>query len=275
MQTFRVLTDESELEEFDDSRRTPRRVRFGGEIVKLRTPDSDSNQPSDTDGDVVVVLSGEIESITNKIETKRTKSLIPLPVKRGKKLGLEVKSLPSSPDRTGFEALSENVKNVSKSSPELHSKTSRIPLRKNKEKIVQKKETKARNLSLPPIKERGSPVPPHKEVEMMYNLTRNSRKSEMKMSSLKLDKFKENIQTSKNFEEDSSDSIPNKNTGDCLTCSSSGSDSSKNEPIVEKIGKLDKILIRDLQCKVSTYRFNNFPKKQFFVDVKFISILFR
>lgn len=51
----RVLTD-SELDDMqgnendlDYGRRTPRRVRFGGEIVKMRTPDSDTVDQSDVD----------------------------------------------------------------------------------------------------------------------------------------------------------------------------------------------------------------------------------
>lgn len=44
----KVFTD-SEIDEYEDVRRTPRRVRFGGEIVKMRTPDSETIQNSDAD----------------------------------------------------------------------------------------------------------------------------------------------------------------------------------------------------------------------------------
>lgn len=44
----KVFTD-SEIDEYEEVRRTPRRVRFGGEIVKMRTPDSETIQNSDAD----------------------------------------------------------------------------------------------------------------------------------------------------------------------------------------------------------------------------------
>lgn len=44
-----VIPPGSPPDDTEPSRRTPRRVRFGGEVVKMRTPDSDALQSSDQD----------------------------------------------------------------------------------------------------------------------------------------------------------------------------------------------------------------------------------
>lgn len=63
--------------------RTARRVRFGGEVVKLRTPDSDStNIASDTDNEITLVRkqNGHLSPLVMK-RPSTGKSLIPKPVK--------------------------------------------------------------------------------------------------------------------------------------------------------------------------------------------------
>lgn len=44
-----VIPPGSPTDDTESSRRTPRRVRFGGEVVKMRTPDSDALHSSDQD----------------------------------------------------------------------------------------------------------------------------------------------------------------------------------------------------------------------------------
>lgn len=86
MNTFKVLTD-SDQDDYELLRRTPRRVRFGGEIVKMRTPDSDSNHPSDDNDTSIVITPGdqtesliEIRYVENgtRITNRRSRSLIPV-----------------------------------------------------------------------------------------------------------------------------------------------------------------------------------------------------
>lgn len=86
---MKVLTDDSEQDDSELLRRTPRRVRFGGEIVKLRTPDSDSivtNDESDT-------ATGS-HSADEKKTKRKVRSLIPVPEKR------RIVSEPNSPTRS-------------------------------------------------------------------------------------------------------------------------------------------------------------------------------
>lgn len=123
-----MLTD-SDQENYDLLRRTPRRVRFGGEIVKLRTPDSDSNQPSDDNDAAIVITPGGLktESLIEiryngtgaKISSRSRKSLIPVRKQ-------DTQSEPNSPQRS-FTA----TKTKSKSSPNLlkPGNISRIPRR--------------------------------------------------------------------------------------------------------------------------------------------------
>lgn len=144
MGLMRILTDDSE----EELRRTPRRVRFGGEIVKMRTPDSDSNQPSDMEGDVTMVVkpwddqsdqaSIQIrcdEALTKKKSStsKHSRSGIPVPSLQKSKT---IRSEPGSPVKPRNSTLGAK-KFKSKSSPNLSSNlgeelaagASRIPRR--------------------------------------------------------------------------------------------------------------------------------------------------
>lgn len=133
LKTFKVLSD-SEQEDYELLRRTPRRVRFGGEIVKLRTPDSDSNQPSDDNDASIVIKPGTkseslieiryVDSNGTRICSKTRKSLIPIRSKQ------DTQSAPSSPKKMMLHI----NRNKSKSSPNLtkinnYAKVSRIPRR--------------------------------------------------------------------------------------------------------------------------------------------------
>nr|XP_022919145.1 uncharacterized protein LOC111427990 [Onthophagus taurus] len=113
--TFQVLADDSD-DDYESWRKTPRRVRFGGEIVKMRTPDSDSNQQSD-EVDEKSSKSKPLLEIHYKSSTKLlNKSHIPVLISSKSRPNSE----PNSPKRIPS-------KKLHKSSPNL----SRIPKNKN------------------------------------------------------------------------------------------------------------------------------------------------
>lgn len=196
----KVLTDESEQDEYELHRRTPRRVRFGGEIVKMRTPDSDGNLTNEEcDADNRPTASAD------KASKRNSRSLIPIPVRSS--------SLPNSPSR------SAKTKVQYCSSPNLSCKqhifgpkvnTSRIPRRrgtfqstikitineavvdtsedmKNSEKKPEENSTSSRKSRSPIRSKRGklteetktqspsqlNPIPVHNEIEILHNLTRS------------------------------------------------------------------------------------------------------
>lgn len=143
---IRVLTD-SELDEMNNGEyyvrgRTPRRVTFGGESIKLRTPDTDSVTQSDID---VKSRNRSIESNTASvadilhidIPMDNTKELSP---QRSKSAGI-----------TRSESLSPN---------------SVSPLQRAKS-------ARHRRFSTSPVNNIVSPIPPHKEVEVLHNLQRS------------------------------------------------------------------------------------------------------
>lgn len=166
-------------EDYDDSvRRTPRRVRFGGEVVKLRTPDSDSNNTNDEP--------------PIKIETKPKPKLSQIPVRKAST------SLPTSPAK----GLGKRTQKSYQSSPELRQKTSKIPLRRSCSRsevrnriTITFKEWSAnevvggekkgvaddgKKLKVPVCTKKscrsdefGGKVPLHNEVEILHNLTRS------------------------------------------------------------------------------------------------------
>ncbi|XP_017779920.1 PREDICTED: uncharacterized protein LOC108565142 [Nicrophorus vespilloides] len=179
--TFQVLPDDEE-----PVRRTPRRVRFGGEIVKLRTPDSDSNLQSDSevirsDGDSTV----QIEYIEKEIKT--TKSLIPVPIK-------QTRSAPSSPARTNLKKSKVFRSSPNIQSPKVYTR-SRIPIKQgrtvetqiqiriheNPKKKCESESLRRRNLEkMGAVRTRRnsredefSPTPIHHEIQVLHNLTRS------------------------------------------------------------------------------------------------------
>lgn len=103
----KVLTD-SEHEEYDAMRRTPRRVRFGGEVVKMRTPDSDNVNNSDVE-ELTDDSSKHDENsgIGESLKRRKSRSMIPLPT-------IPIKSLPKY-RKQQLEPLDLNDKRKSKS----------------------------------------------------------------------------------------------------------------------------------------------------------------
>lgn len=110
MGVIKVLEDDSDPEFYEAARRTPRKVRFGGESVKMRTPESDSNH--EDSGSTIRI------TVTDAVSIKTRRSLIPI----------RITSLPSTPKKE-----SPLVKRrLHKSTPELNGNgsKSRIPTRK-------------------------------------------------------------------------------------------------------------------------------------------------
>lgn len=111
---IKVLNDDSGSDYEVVARRTPRKVRFGGESVKLRTPESDSsNQDEPSNGTLRI-------TVTDALSITTRKSLIPV----------RVTSLPSTPLRSSRKMAK---KRLYKSTPNLirnFSKT-KIPFRRD------------------------------------------------------------------------------------------------------------------------------------------------
>lgn len=69
---IKVLNDDSETEGYEESRtspRTPRKVRFGGESVKLRTPESDSShqaEEEENDSSILTITVTDANCTTKK-----------------------------------------------------------------------------------------------------------------------------------------------------------------------------------------------------------------
>ncbi|GJQ65528.1 hypothetical protein Trydic_g7629 [Trypoxylus dichotomus] len=134
IRTFKVLTDSED--DYELVRRTPRRVRFGGEVVKLRTPDSDSNHQSDDDP--TLSINTQQKSPVIGIHYKKTtkaikKSHIPVAVSPKSKMA---HSEPSSPKRAKISSkLYKSSPNLSSKVQETHEKVegkSRIPRRNDR-----------------------------------------------------------------------------------------------------------------------------------------------
>lgn len=104
----KVLTD-SEHEEYDAMRRTPRRVRFGGEVVKMRTPDSDNVHNSEDDDPSKNTGYRDRDDLmeTTSPRRRKSRSMIPLPT-------IPIKSLPKY-RKYQLEPLSLNDRQKSKS----------------------------------------------------------------------------------------------------------------------------------------------------------------
>ncbi|CAH1184100.1 unnamed protein product [Phyllotreta striolata] len=166
---LKILRDDSESDFEEVARRTPRKVRFGGESVKLRTPESDSSNQSDAKSTLRITVSDAL-SITTR------KSLIPI----------RIKSLPTTPLRSS----NNIVKNrLHRSAPNLNRSfhKTKLPLKRDsnlieKFKINEGKDTLMDNLVVPKLNSRRnsvtlepktSPSSPHKEIEVFHNLTRS------------------------------------------------------------------------------------------------------
>ncbi|XP_066150265.1 TOG array regulator of axonemal microtubules protein 1 isoform X1 [Euwallacea fornicatus] len=192
---LRIFEDsESDFDEYRNTPRSPRKVRFGGESVKLRTPESDSSHQ--TEDEINQVSSIKI-TVTDAMSIKTKRSLIPV----------RVSSLPSTPKKSL--SFQESGTRKYKSVPDLAMGSSKIPLRKKAMQrqmsihskiggnlvedapaIKTSSDLKDRSDNLrheghlrPSIlkhnKAEGtiSPIPVHNEVEILYNLTRSPERS--------------------------------------------------------------------------------------------------
>lgn len=107
----KVLENDNEYDFYEEARRTPRKVRFGGEQVKLRTPESDSSNQDDDRHTLTITVSDALS-----IRTK--KSLIPV----------RITSLPATPKKQ----LPQVKKRLHKSTSDLSKgHKSKIPLKKD------------------------------------------------------------------------------------------------------------------------------------------------
>lgn len=104
---------ENDLEFYEEARRTPRKVRFGGEQVKMRTPESDSSNQDDERHTLKI-------TVTDALSIKTKKSLIPV----------RITSLPTTPRK---QLSYDDKKRLHKSTPNLSrtSFKSKIPLKKD------------------------------------------------------------------------------------------------------------------------------------------------
>lgn len=148
---LRVLDDDSDLDFYEstkDTPRTPRRVHFGGEIVKMRTPESDSTQTSDSEKKMRKSTSTPVQSFVKlkkntdtsrkaSVEVKKLKSksldnlTLPHPgMKNPKttKIPLPKSSVPNSPSKEQNPKI--NKPRLHNSAPNL-SRTSKIPKKAN------------------------------------------------------------------------------------------------------------------------------------------------
>ncbi|XP_019761282.2 uncharacterized protein LOC109538479 [Dendroctonus ponderosae] len=184
---IKVLNDDSETEGYEESRtspRTPRKVRFGGESVKLRTPESDSShQAEEEDNQSILTI-----TVTDAVSITTRKSLIPV----------RISSLPSSPKKSTLPD-PKPLKKQYQSAPNLSALSSKIPIRKHalqeKKKVAletgetsginhtsSKAAEKPASLKPPILKHSRaedvlSPVPVHNEIEVFHNLTRSPERS--------------------------------------------------------------------------------------------------
>lgn len=162
----RVLTD-SELEEINnglnavDMRRTPRRVTFGGEIVKMRTPDSDSVTQSDGDD--------RRRSSNQSLAAAKQSLLIDIPNDN-----TMPRTLPSSPSRVSSAIGSKTNENSILTSP-IDRPKSALTTSPNAVKRM-------RRLSNSPMDDIISSTPPHKQIEVLHNLQRSPSISPTRLS---------------------------------------------------------------------------------------------
>lgn len=141
---IRVLTD-SELDEMNNGEyytrsRTPRRVTFGGESIKLRTPDSDSVAQSDSDA------KSRNKSLESSTVSVADILHIDIPMDNTKELSLQRSK---SAGITRSDSVSPN---------------SVSPVERAKS---------ARPRRFTPANSIVSPIPPHKQIEVLHNLQRS------------------------------------------------------------------------------------------------------
>ncbi|KAH1019282.1 hypothetical protein HUJ04_009125 [Dendroctonus ponderosae] len=143
---IKVLNDDSETEGYEESRtspRTPRKVRFGGESVKLRTPESDSShQAEEEDNQSILTITSapNLSALSSKIPIRKHA------LQEKKKVALE----------TG------ETSGINHTSSKAAEKPASL-----KPPIL--KHSRAEDVL--------SPVPVHNEIEVFHNLTRSPERS--------------------------------------------------------------------------------------------------
>lgn len=206
--------DESDFDENRQTPRSPRKVRFGGESVKLRTPESESSQQEEDNESSMIKI-----TVTDAVSIRTKRSLIPV----------RVSSLPSTPKKKLNDQ--KTVGKHYKSAPNLTMASSKIPLRKKvmqdvqtqadlkitngggldngetmeqqQPKSVQEKQEKKERKEVvlrPSILKHSraddslSPIPVHNEIEVFHNLTRSPERSRRNSETSATEKDDENSQ---------------------------------------------------------------------------------
>ncbi|KAG5886841.1 hypothetical protein JTB14_005292, partial [Gonioctena quinquepunctata] len=155
-----VLEDDSGSDFYETARRTPRKVRFGGESVKLRTPESDSSNNEEHRSTIRITVTDAISIKTKRINHRLHKS---------------------TPNLVGGHSHSRIPL---KKNPNVREKL-RITTGNKKDKTTNESTTSHENRrdkndhnSAPSsrIGEVLSPSPPHKEIELFHNLTRSPKR---------------------------------------------------------------------------------------------------
>lgn len=187
----KVLTDDSEQED-DLQRRTPRRVRFGGEVVKMRTPDSDSNGTGDEKEN------GKVKRSTKSAQNIR--SFIPVRVSTNRK----IRSEPNSPQRIKKHAVYistpdlsrtkhifgpkvEGVSKIPRKSKAVFHSTIKITIDSNPKQSVtykpehnNQKSEKQNSKSACNKQHLLDPPTSHQGIEILHNLTQSPQRRQVK-----------------------------------------------------------------------------------------------
>lgn len=221
----RVLTD-SELEEInninnnsdstvDYLRRTPRRVTFGGEIVKMRTPDSDSINQSDVDD-----MRNAAEQLLQQPQHKKS-------------LRIDIPNDNTKPTRPA----SAVVSNTEFKEPP-------SPLQAKSKAVLSPAAIKrVRRLSISPVDEIISATPPHKEIEVLHNLQRSPLISPTRMSRRNSSTELKSDVVNHPVEDKKSEAIVN--------VPSENIDTVQEKMTWEDLGIVDEVVIKNLKSGVS------------------------
>ncbi|KAJ3658540.1 hypothetical protein Zmor_010274 [Zophobas morio] len=182
----------SERQDHDDSEtelvtRSPRKVHFGGEVVKMRTPESDSNQNSSDDNDVqtsvIIDRPTSIKiTVSDNIAAIKTrhKSMIPVRITTGgsnpptPRKKLRPKRLhKSAPDLGKLQSSKIPLRHDSKSPPKLPQPAPNQEQQVNSLLQSENENPGGRVRKLSRGEDEFSPVPVHNEIEVFHNLTRS------------------------------------------------------------------------------------------------------
>lgn len=148
--------------ESDEIRRTPKRVTFGGEIVKMRTPDSDSLTQSDAD-DTSSTTRMRTENTLIQNDNLKNQLTIDIPIDNIRPASANVHRF-----RENKKTEKDTLLELSKSPKSDNEIIENSP--KTKRKVSGKN---FRRLSISPVDEIISPKIMHKEIEVMHNLQRS------------------------------------------------------------------------------------------------------